>query len=50
MGVYPLLDGRWLVAGAAMGVQVVVPGTHVRETLPSEVLDDAAYISRACLP
>ena len=49
-GVFPLLDGRWLVAGDAMGVQVVVPGTHVRDATPSEMLEDAAYISRACLP
>jgi hypothetical protein len=49
-GVFPLLNGRWLVAGKKLGARVVLPGTHVREITSTPVSEDAAYISRVCLP
>jgi hypothetical protein len=49
-GVYPLLNGQWLVAGDGLGVDVLMPGTHVRYPSDTQVSDDSAYISRVCLP
>lgn len=50
IGVHPLLNDRWLVAGEGLGVDVLMPGTHVRTKADTPVASDSGFITSVCLP
>jgi hypothetical protein len=50
VGIWPLFNEHWLVAGDNIGVDVVMPGSHVRTNTKTTISADAGQVSRLCLP